>query len=69
MLAEKAAGLIRSREPLAPLDVPVHIAPNWKDRAEVIRAGWLGHGLAQSALQGWNVADGHRTYVYDTLNR
>jgi choline dehydrogenase len=30
MLAEKAADLIRDREPLAPLDVPVHIAPNWE---------------------------------------
>jgi choline dehydrogenase len=29
MLAEKAADLIRGREPLDPLDVPVYIAPNW----------------------------------------
>jgi choline dehydrogenase len=30
MLAEKAADLIRGRPPLEPLDVPVHIAPNWE---------------------------------------
>jgi choline dehydrogenase len=30
MLAEKAADLIRGREPLPPLDVPVHIAPDWE---------------------------------------
>jgi choline dehydrogenase len=30
MLAEKAADLIRGREPLAPLDVPVYIAPDWE---------------------------------------
>jgi choline dehydrogenase len=30
MLAEKAADLIRGREPLPPLDVPVYIAPNWE---------------------------------------
>ncbi len=30
MLAEKAADLIRGRPPLDPLDVPVHIAPNWE---------------------------------------
>ena len=29
MLAEKAADLIRGRKPLAPLDVPVYIAPDW----------------------------------------
>jgi choline dehydrogenase len=29
MLAEKAADLIRGRPPLDPLDVPVHIAPDW----------------------------------------
>jgi choline dehydrogenase len=32
MLAEKAADLIRGREPLPPLDVPVHIAPDWETR-------------------------------------
>jgi choline dehydrogenase len=32
MLAEKAADLIRGRAPLAPLDVPVYIAPNWETR-------------------------------------
>jgi choline dehydrogenase len=32
MLAEKAADLIRGREPLPPLDVPVYIAPNWETR-------------------------------------
>jgi choline dehydrogenase len=32
MLAEKAADLIRGREPLDPLDVPVHIAPEWETR-------------------------------------
>jgi choline dehydrogenase len=30
MLAEKAADLIRGRQPLSPLDAPVHIAPNWE---------------------------------------
>jgi choline dehydrogenase len=30
MLAEKAADLIRGREPLPPLDVPVYFAPNWE---------------------------------------
>jgi choline dehydrogenase len=30
MLAEKAADLIRGREPPDPLDAPVHIAPNWE---------------------------------------
>jgi choline dehydrogenase len=30
MLAEKAADLIRGREPPPPLDVPVYIAPNWE---------------------------------------
>jgi choline dehydrogenase len=30
MLAEKASDLIRGREPLPPLDVPVHMAPNWE---------------------------------------
>ena len=30
MLAEKAADLIRGREPLPPLDVPVYIAPDWE---------------------------------------
>jgi choline dehydrogenase len=30
MLAEKAADLIRGREPLPPLDLPVHIAPDWE---------------------------------------
>jgi choline dehydrogenase len=30
MLAEKASDLIRGREPLPPLDVPVYIAPNWE---------------------------------------
>jgi choline dehydrogenase len=29
MLAEKAADLIRGREPLPPLEVPVYIAPSW----------------------------------------
>jgi choline dehydrogenase len=29
MLAEKASDLIRGLEPLPPLDVPVHVAPNW----------------------------------------
>jgi choline dehydrogenase len=29
MLAEKAADLIRGREPLEPLDAPVYIAPDW----------------------------------------
>ena len=32
MLAEKASDLIRGREPLPPLDVPVYIAPNWETR-------------------------------------
>jgi choline dehydrogenase len=32
MLAEKAADLIRGRQPLPPLDVPVHIAPDWATR-------------------------------------
>jgi choline dehydrogenase len=32
MLAEKAADLIRGRAPLPPLDVPVHIAPDWATR-------------------------------------
>ena len=32
MLAEKAADLIRGRPPLDPLDVPVHIAPDWATR-------------------------------------
>jgi choline dehydrogenase len=32
MLAEKAADLIRGREPPPPLDVPVYIAPNWQTR-------------------------------------
>jgi hypothetical protein len=31
MLAEKAADLIRGREPLPPLDVPVYIAPGWEN--------------------------------------
>jgi choline dehydrogenase len=30
MLAEKAADLIRGRDPPAPLDVPVYIAPDWE---------------------------------------
>jgi choline dehydrogenase len=30
MLAEKAADLIQGREPLAPIDVPVWIAPDWE---------------------------------------
>jgi choline dehydrogenase len=30
MLAEKAADLIRGRPPLPPLEVPVHIAPDWE---------------------------------------
>jgi choline dehydrogenase len=30
MLAEKAADLIRGREPLPPLEVPVYVAPNWE---------------------------------------
>jgi choline dehydrogenase len=30
MLAEKTADLIRGRELLPPLDVPVYIAPNWE---------------------------------------
>jgi choline dehydrogenase len=30
MLAEKAADLIRGRQPLDPLDVPVYIAPDWE---------------------------------------
>jgi choline dehydrogenase len=30
MLAEKAADLIRGREPLPPIDVPVWIAPGWE---------------------------------------
>jgi choline dehydrogenase len=30
MVAEKAADLIRGRAPLAPLEVPVHIAPDWE---------------------------------------
>jgi choline dehydrogenase len=30
MLAEKAADLIRGRPPFDPLDVPVHIAPDWE---------------------------------------
>jgi choline dehydrogenase len=29
MFAEKAADLIRGRPPLEPLDVPVHITPDW----------------------------------------
>jgi choline dehydrogenase len=29
MLAERAADLIRGREPLAPLDVPVYLPPDW----------------------------------------
>jgi choline dehydrogenase len=32
MLAEKAADLIQGREPLAPIEVPVHIAPDWETR-------------------------------------
>ena len=32
MLAEKAADLIRGRAPPDPLDVPVHIAPDWETR-------------------------------------
>ena len=32
MLAEKAADLIRGREPLPALDVPVYIAPDWERR-------------------------------------
>jgi choline dehydrogenase len=32
MLAEKAADLIRGREPLPALDVPVYIAPSWETR-------------------------------------
>jgi choline dehydrogenase len=30
MIAEKAADLIRAREALPPLDVPVYIAPDWE---------------------------------------
>ena len=32
MLAEKASDLIRGREPLPPLDVPVYIAPEWETK-------------------------------------
>jgi choline dehydrogenase len=32
MLAEKAADLIHGRQPLDPLEVPVHIAPDWTTR-------------------------------------
>jgi len=32
MLAEKAADMIRGRPPLAPIGVPVYIAPEWETR-------------------------------------
>ena len=32
MLAERAIRLIRGREPLPPLDVPVYIAPEWETK-------------------------------------
>jgi choline dehydrogenase len=32
MLAERASDLIRGRQPLPPLDVPVYIAPDWETR-------------------------------------
>jgi choline dehydrogenase len=32
MLAEKAADLIQGREPLAQIEVPVHVAPDWETR-------------------------------------
>jgi choline dehydrogenase len=32
MLAERASDLIRGRQPLEPLDVPVYIAPDWETR-------------------------------------
>ena len=32
MLAEKASDVIRGREPLPPLDVPVYIPPEWETK-------------------------------------
>jgi hypothetical protein len=32
MLANTASRLIRGRVPLPPLDVPVHIAPDWETK-------------------------------------
>jgi choline dehydrogenase len=32
MLAERASDLIRGRQPLPPLDVPVYVAPDWETR-------------------------------------